>query len=123
MDIVDELELVSLQVVTHEDLNDVVLPDELKDQLSHNKVALNIVRATKRAKLVHNSKMRDESVVRGLQRIQVVLEGRATIPVLNIKELEDVTDVVLLVKSLLFLVLEGLEDFADFREMLNELFN
>lgn len=31
------------------------------------------------------------------------------------------TDVVLLVKGLIFLVLESLEDFADFREMLNEL--
>ena len=66
MDLIDELELVSLQFVTHEDLNDVVLPDELKDQLSHNKVALNIVRATKGTKFVHNSKMGDESVVRGL---------------------------------------------------------
>ena len=47
MDIVDEQELVSLELITQNSLNDVVRAGESNDFLLHSNVTLDVVRASK----------------------------------------------------------------------------
>ena len=121
MNFIDEGELVSLQLIAHQDPDDVVLGDKSHDLLRHLGITLNVVSATKWAILVHSAKLVDQFIVSILHWVQVELEGRLLIPIGNIKKLKNMTDIILLVQRLLLEVGERLENAANDGEMLNEL--
>ena len=53
MHFVKEFKLVSLEIITCQDLNNVILMDEVNDLGDHSEVALNVVRHTERAQIMH----------------------------------------------------------------------
>ena len=100
VDLVAELELVALQLVTSQDLDDVVLADQLDDLLSHVLIALDVVRAMERASPVHITEHLDEITISFLHRSNIEAERRAVLPAFKLEEIEDVSNVILLVQQL-----------------------
>ena len=63
VNVIDEQELVSLDLVAHKDLDDVVLVDESHNFGWHSSVALDVVGAAKDTQLVHWAQFFDQRVV------------------------------------------------------------
>lgn len=101
MDLVVELELVSLKLIASKDDDNIVLADKLKDLLSHFNVALDVVRAVQRTLLVHVAENFDELSEGSLQRSYVKTQRWAIFPSLKLEDLKYVGDVVLLIQCLL----------------------
>ena len=101
MDLVVELELVSLKLISSKDDHNIVLADKLKDLLSHFNVALDVVRAVQRTLLVHVAENFHELSEGSLQRSYVKTQRWAILPSLKLEDLKYVGDVVLLIQCLL----------------------
>ena len=70
---------------------------------------------------MHLAQRADQVIVGIFERIQVELEGRLLIPILKIEQLENVTNVVLLVQCLALKIREGFQNATDACQMLNKL--
>mmetsp|Transcript_9949 Transcript_9949/g.12412 ORF Transcript_9949/g.12412 Transcript_9949/m.12412 type:complete len:288 (-) Transcript_9949:175-1038(-) len=120
MDLVNEFELVSLELVAGEDAHHVVLADKLEDFLGHFQVALDIVGAVKRAGLVHIAQDFYELAVGFLQRLEIEANRRHLLPAFKLEQLQDMRNAVLLIEHFAFGVGVALEDFANDGEVLDE---
>ena len=118
---VHELELVTLQIVSSEKFDNVVLFDEFDDELLQGSVSLNNVVVVEEAIFVQFAQVFHHLVVSFLQRGEVELEARLVLPVFDVQNLQQMLDVVFLLERLFSVgVREGLEDFANSSHVLDK---
>ena len=119
---VDKVELIPLQLIACEPLDNIILRDELEDSFLHICIALNIVRTAQRPISMHLPESLDELTKSVLHRREEESKRRAVFPAWQLKQLEDVLDVVLLVEQFVFFAdTIYLKDLAHFRHMIDKL--
>ena len=126
MHFVNKFELIPLKIITCHYLNNVVLVDHCNDLFDHSKVALDIVRHSKRAQIMHSTQLVNECIICGLERREVESQWRAVLPIINFKKnFNDVANVVFFIQSftLLYIIGERSQDLANSSQVLNELFS
>ena len=72
---------------------------------------------------MHAFELVDEVVVAVLQRCDIEFEGRDVLPVRDIKQFKDVSNIILLIESLLVCIRESLQNVAHFSQVLDKLFH
>lgn len=116
--IVEELELVLLERVAHQQLSLLVMLEHGQDFVAQVIVLLDVVPDQKSAILEHSVQLITDILQAVLQRFQIMAEARDVLPVRNLQRLKHLPDVESFLDGS---VTVQFEDFADCCESVNEL--
>ena len=121
---VNKFELVSLELITCQYLDNVVLVDKSNNLFDHSKVAFDIVRHAERAQIMHSAQLVDQCIICSFHRTEVELQRWAVLPIRNLKkDFDDVANVVLLIQGFTLSIGERIQNLANSSQILDELFS